>query len=86
MDLREAASGDFASIIERFNLPRSEINKLKAQGVPALESIRRVMKGKRFNSSPVHEQIEAMFKVAIADVEVRISACGVPRPMAATPA
>ena len=32
----------------------------------------------------MHEQIEALFKVAIADVEVRISACGVPRPMAAT--
>ena len=44
----------------------------------------RVMKGKHFDRTPVHEQIEAMFKVAIADVEVRISACGVPRPMAAT--
>lgn len=44
----------------------------------------RVMKSKRFDSSPVHEQIEAMFGVVIADVEVRISACGVPRRVAAT--
>jgi DNA-binding GntR family transcriptional regulator len=43
----------------------------------------RVMKSKRFDSSPVHEQIEAMFDVAIADVEVRISACGVPQRVAA---
>ena len=43
----------------------------------------RVMKSKRFDSSPVHEQIEAMFDVAIAHVEVRISACGVPQRVAA---
>ncbi len=44
----------------------------------------RVMKSRHFDSSPVHEQIEAMFGVAIADVEVRISACGVPQRVAAT--
>jgi hypothetical protein len=37
--LREALSGDFVSIIERFNLSRSTLNRLKAEGVPALEAI-----------------------------------------------
>lgn len=41
--LREAVSGDFTSVIERFNLPRSYINKLKEEGVPALEIVRRAM-------------------------------------------
>lgn len=37
--LKEAASGDMASIIERFNLPRQRLNELKAQGVPAIEAV-----------------------------------------------
>lgn len=37
--LREALSGDWTSIVERFNLPRSRINELKEQGVPAMEII-----------------------------------------------
>lgn len=41
--LREAVSGDFTSIIERFNLPRSYINQLKDEGVPALEIVRKAM-------------------------------------------
>ena len=41
--LREAVSGDFTSVIERFNLPRTAINKLKDEGVPALEIVRRAM-------------------------------------------
>lgn len=41
--LREAVSGDFTSIIERFNLPRSYINKLKEEGVPALEIVSKAM-------------------------------------------
>ena len=41
-----------------------------------------VVKGKGFNQSPVHEQIEAMFGVAIAEVEVGISAGRVPAHMA----
>lgn len=41
--LKEAVSGDFTSIIERFNLPRSFINKLKDEGLPALEIVRRSM-------------------------------------------
>jgi phage-related protein len=41
--LREAVSGDFTSIIERFNLPRTYINQLKDEGVPALEIVSRAM-------------------------------------------
>lgn len=41
--LKEAVSGDFTSIIERFNLPRQFINQLKEEGVPALEIVRRSM-------------------------------------------
>jgi hypothetical protein len=38
--LREALSGDFVSIVERFNLPRQRLNELKEQGVPAIDAIR----------------------------------------------
>lgn len=42
----------------------------------------RVMKAKRFDSVPVHEQIEALFGVTIAEVEVSIWAGRVPARMA----
>lgn len=41
--LREAASGDMTSVIERFNLSRTTINKLRAEGVPAIEAVRQAM-------------------------------------------
>jgi hypothetical protein len=41
--LKEAVSGDFASVIERFNLPRQRLNELKEQGVPALEAVKIAM-------------------------------------------
>lgn len=41
--LKEAVSGDFASIIERFNLPRSRLKELRDQGVPDLEAVRIAM-------------------------------------------
>jgi hypothetical protein len=37
--LREALSGDFVSIVDRFNLPRDRINTLRKEGVPALQAI-----------------------------------------------
>ena len=43
----------------------------------------RVMKSRRFDSVPVHEQIEALFGVHIAEVEVGIWAGRVPQRMAA---
>lgn len=41
--LREALSGDFVSIVERFNLPRQRLKELKDEGVPALEAISTAM-------------------------------------------
>lgn len=41
--LKEAVSGDFTSVIERFNLPRQRLNELKEQGVPALEAVQIAM-------------------------------------------
>lgn len=41
--LREALSGDWVSIVDRFNLPRKRINELKAQGVPAMEIISKTL-------------------------------------------
>lgn len=41
--LREAVSGDFTSVIERFNLPRTMIAKLKEEGLPNIEIVRRAM-------------------------------------------
>lgn len=51
--LREAVSGDFTSIIERFNLPRQMINDLKAQGVPALEVVRKAMQAMGYDTDLV---------------------------------
>lgn len=41
--IKEALGGDFVSAIERFNLSRVTINRLKDEGVPALEIIRQAM-------------------------------------------
>lgn len=41
--LKEAMGGDFTSIIERFNLSRQSINRMKEEGVPAIEIVRRAM-------------------------------------------
>jgi hypothetical protein len=42
--LREALSGDFVSIVDRFNLPRDRLNQLRKEGVPAIQAINTVMK------------------------------------------
>ncbi len=42
----------------------------------------RVMRSRHVDTKPIHEQIESMFEVTIAKVEVRISAGRVPAPMA----
>ena len=42
--LKEAVSGAFTAVIERFNLPRQFINDLKKEGVPNLEIVQRAMK------------------------------------------
>ncbi len=37
--LKEALSGDFVSLVSRFNLPRQTLNRLKEEGVPAMEAV-----------------------------------------------
>jgi hypothetical protein len=54
--LREAVSGDYTSLIERFNMPRTAINKLKEEGVPALEIVRRSMADLGITSDLLSEQ------------------------------
>jgi hypothetical protein len=56
--LREAVSGDFTSIIERFNLPRQFINKLKEEGVPNLEIVGRAMQEMGFDTDLVSNLAE----------------------------
>lgn len=41
--LREAVGGDFTSLMERFDIPRSMIQKLKDEGVPNIDIVRQVM-------------------------------------------
>lgn len=56
--LREAMTGDFTSIIERFNLSRSTLNRLKDEGVPALEAISIAMKEQGLDMDLVSAQAE----------------------------
>ncbi len=51
--LREAVSGDFVSLMERFNLPRTMINQLKEEGLPNLEIVRRAMLGVGYDADLV---------------------------------
>ena len=51
--LREAMSGDYMSLISRFDLPRQYINQLKAEGVPALEIVRQAMGQMGYDSDTV---------------------------------
>jgi hypothetical protein len=58
--LREALSGDYTSIIERFNLSRTTLNELKAQGVPAMEAIGIAMGEMGYDSSLVTNMAATM--------------------------
>lgn len=51
--LREAMTGDFTSIIERFNLSRQSINKWKEEGVDNMEIVRRAMAEMGYDSDLV---------------------------------
>ena len=54
--LREAVlGGDFQSIIDRFNLSRTTINRLREEGVPALEAVTVAMR----EIGATREQVEA---------------------------
>ncbi|NHW45974.1 hypothetical protein HAV21_03555 [Paenarthrobacter sp. MSM-2-10-13] len=54
--LREALSGDWMSIMDRFNIPRTRINQLKAEGVPAMEIISRTLQEMGIDYSLVAKQ------------------------------
>lgn len=54
--LKEALSGDFVSIVERFNLPRQRLNQLKADGVPALEAVSKALEEMGIDYSLVEKQ------------------------------
>lgn len=77
--LREAVSGDFTSVIERFDLPRQVINDLKAQGVPNLEIVRRAMAAMGYDIDVVTRASETLegrwstFQDALGDVRATLS-------------
>lgn len=56
--LKEALSGDFVSIVERFNLPRQRLKELKEEGVPAMEAISIAMREMGLDSSLVSNMAE----------------------------
>lgn len=58
--LREAASGDLTSVIERFNLPRQRLNELKAEGVPAIDAVRTAMQEMGFDADLVANMATTM--------------------------
>lgn len=58
--LREAMSGDFTSIIERFNLSRTTINKLKDEGVSNMEIVGRAMAEMGFDSDLISAKAQTL--------------------------
>ena len=56
--LREAASGDFTSLAERFEFSRGAIQRLKDEGVPNIEIVRRVMAQMGVSFSIVEKQAQ----------------------------
>ena len=77
--LREAMTGDFTSIIERFNLSRQTLNKLKEQGVPALDAIKIAMGEMGFDADLVAAKSQTLsgrwstFMDTIDTVRMKIS-------------
>jgi len=58
--LKEAMTGDFTSIIERFNLSRSSIKQWKDEGVPNIEIVRRAMKEMGLDSDLIAAKAETL--------------------------
>lgn len=58
--LKEAMTGDFASIIERFNLSRITINQWKEEGLSNFEIVQRAMKEMSLDSDLVAAMAETM--------------------------
>jgi phage-related protein len=78
--LREAMSGDFTSIVERFDLPRQYIAELKQQGVPNIEIVRRAMQQMGYDGDLVAAMAQttsgrlSTFQDAIDGLKRRITA------------
>jgi hypothetical protein len=53
--IREALSGDFVSLQDRFNLPRSTINDLKKQGLAPLDIINQTLASQGFDRSLIDQ-------------------------------
>lgn len=76
--LREAMTGDFTSIIERFNLSRQTINKLKEEGVPNIEIVRRAMAEMGFDSDLIAAKANTLegrwstFKDTLTELSTRM--------------
>ena len=51
--LQEALSGDFTSLIRRFEIPRQMIERLKAEGVPNLEIVKRALEFRGVDASSI---------------------------------
>lgn len=77
--LKEAVSGDYTSIIERFNLPRVYINQLKEQGLPAIEVVRQAMQSLGYDMDLVTLRAETMqgrwstFTDTLDGIRIRLS-------------
>lgn len=79
--LREAMSGDYVSLIERFDLPRQYINELKEQGVPALEIVRQAMGRMGYDAEIMTRRAEtyqAQWSTFFDDLRMTIAEKGAP--------
>lgn len=78
--LREAAGGQFESLIDRFDIPRQLINKLKAEGVPNIEIVGRALQELGYDASLVSNLSQTLtgrwstFLDTINGVAARLSA------------
>jgi RecA/RadA recombinase len=79
--LREALSGDFVSLVRRFEIPRSEIAKLKAEGVPNLEIVQRALSRLGIDDSLLVQQAQTFnqqLKIAADTAQRFVAGAGKP--------
>lgn len=56
--IREALSGDFTSLVRRFEIPRTEIERLKTEGVPNLQIVQQALGKLGINDSLLTQQVD----------------------------
>jgi hypothetical protein len=79
--LREALSGDFTSLTRRFEIPRTEINRLKAEGLPNLEIVKRALADLGITESLLDERATTFTQrqtIALDTLQKFIAAAGKP--------